>query len=52
MPSKKRIVLEYKYPEKGWVLYDWTQVQKWADTQEQRMIQENPGAKYRRRAVV
>lgn len=48
MPVKKKIVLQYKYPEQPWQDYDWTQVLAWAETQEKRMIQEHPGATYRR----
>lgn len=49
MPKKKKIALEYKYQDQPWQEYDWTQVLSWAETQEQRMMQEKPGAKYRRR---
>lgn len=47
--TKKKIYLEYKYPERHWQLYDQTQVYAWADTSERQMKLDFPGAEYRRR---
>lgn len=49
---KKRIFIEYKYPEQPWKQYDWTMVSSWADAQMERMIKEHPAALHRRRKEV
>lgn len=47
--GKKRIYLEYRYfKEDHWSVYDWTTVIAWADTQYLRMMQDHPGAEFRR----
>lgn len=46
--TKKKVYLEYKYPEGHWQVYDWTQVISWANSQFDQMVREHPGAQYRR----
>lgn len=49
MRHKGKIVIEYKYPDMPWVVYDWTQIMTWADALEQNVKQDYPNAIYRRR---
>jgi len=47
--KREKVYLEFKYPSGPWQVYDWSMVLPWLEVQEQRMIQEHPGAEYRRR---
>lgn len=49
MRHKEKIFIEFKYQDKPWVLYDWTQVPNWADALEQNVRKDHPNAIYRRR---
>lgn len=50
--TKKRIYLEYRYhKEDPWVVYDWTQIERHADSLAENMRKEFPGAEYRRRTA-
>lgn len=51
MRQRDKILIEYKYPDQPWVLYDWTQVPNWADALEMNVRMEYPDAMYRRRKV-
>lgn len=47
--SKKKIYLEYRYhKEDPWKVYDWTQIEKYADSLDKNMRIEFPGAEYRK----
>lgn len=43
----KTVLIEYKYPNEPWKVFDKTAVAAWSKIQKDRMIREFPGAEYR-----
>jgi len=49
--KKEKYYIEYKYEGYPWIVYDWTIVKGWKNTQYQRMLGEHPKAEHRIRVV-